>query len=133
MRRLPQKQDNTYVHRERDRRAFALLMALAACGLMLAGGFVHAARQHFVAVRYGYQNEELRREKKKLLEEQSRLLLAREQASNPTQLETSARSIGLQPLAPTQIGLNEKETSSATPPARLIPALAVSSARLTAR
>ena len=38
------------------------------CGLVLAGGFVFAAKQHFAAVQYGYEHETWRNERKRLLE-----------------------------------------------------------------
>jgi hypothetical protein len=98
MRRLPPNQPNFTIHREHDMRALGRLALLLFCGLVLAGGFVFAAGQHFAAVRYGYQSEALRRERTQLLEDQRRLLLAREEATSPTYLESAAREIGMQPL-----------------------------------
>ncbi len=103
MRRLPSTQQNSVVRRERDLHALARLALLLFCGLMLAGGFVFAAGQHFAAVRYGYRSEDLRRERARLLEEQRRLILAREEAATPARLESAAREIGMQPLQPAQI------------------------------
>src|SRR5256885_9372815 len=103
MKRVPPDHLNFKVHRERDGRSFSRLTLLLCCGLFLAGGFIFAARQHFAAVRYGYQSEELRRERGKLLEEQRRLLLAREQAANPSRLETAARAICMQPVQSAQL------------------------------
>lgn len=91
------------VHRERDSRALMNLALLLVCGLVLAGGFVFAAAQHFTAVQYGYKSEELRRERTRLIEEQRRLLLAHEQVTTPAQLENAARQIGMQPVQPAQI------------------------------
>ncbi len=104
MRRLPPNQPNYIIHRERDGQALVRLVALLCCGLVLAGGFVYAAGQHFAAVHYGYQSEALRREHARLLEQQSVLLLAREQAVAPARLETAARGIGMQPIAAAQVG-----------------------------
>jgi cell division protein FtsL len=103
MRRLPLNQPNSTITRERDGRALGRLAMLLFCGLVLASGFVFAAGQHFAAVRYGYQSEELRRERARLLEEQRRLLLAREEASSPVHLESAARELGMQPVQPAQI------------------------------
>lgn len=114
MRRLPQRQPNSMVHRERDSRALMNLALLLVCGLVLAGGFVFAAAQHFTAVQYGYKSEELRRERTRLIEEQRRLLLAREQATTPAQLENAARQIGMQPVQPAQI--NQTKSSDRTLP-----------------
>ncbi len=103
MRRLPPNQLNNAIHRERDKTALVRLLTLLLCGLMLAGGFVFAAERHFAAVHYGYQSEQLRRERTRLLEQQATLLLAREQAATPTRLERAAREIGMQPALAAQI------------------------------
>ena len=103
MRRLPPSRKNFTVHRERDMRALVRLSLLLACGLVLAGGFVYAAGQHFAAVQDGYKSEALRREQAKLLEEQRRLMLERQQATTPEHLGAAAREIGMQPIQPAQI------------------------------
>jgi len=103
MKRVPPYQTNNEVRRERDYKAHSRLALLLLCGLLLAGGFVFAAQQHFAAVRFGYESEALRREHAGLIEEQRRLHLAKEQASTPLRLEASAREIGLQPLHAAQI------------------------------
>jgi len=77
---------------------------LLGCGLVLAVGFVFAARQHFAAVQFGYQSESLRNERQLLLAEQQRLLLEKEQASAPARLESAARQLGLKPLKVGQVG-----------------------------
>ena len=104
MQRLPSKQLNTRVRRERDSRALSRLIMLLGCGLVLAVGFVFAARQHFAAVQFGYQSESLRNERQLLLAEQQRLLLEKEQASAPARLESAARQLGLKPLRAEQVG-----------------------------
>ena len=114
MKRLPLNQPNHTVHRERDRTALGRLGLLLLCGLVLTGGFVYAAGQHFAAVRYGYQTEELRRERSRLLEEQRRLILAREQATTPARLEQAARGIGMQQAQPGQIGVARSSSSTAS-------------------
>lgn len=124
MRRLPPDQPNFVVRRERDRRALARLVLLLCCGLMLSGGFVYAAGQRFSAVRYGYRSEELRRERERLLEEQRRLILAREQATSPARLESAALAIGMQSVRPSQVEASATRAQSAST------ALAVSSATL---
>jgi cell division protein FtsL len=127
MRRLPPDQPNFAVRRERDGRALTRLVLLLFCGLVLSGGFVFAAGQRFSAVRYGYKSEELRRERDRLLEEQRRLMLAREQATSPARLESAARAIGMQPVRPSQVEMGASR-DSAQPTASA--ALAVSSATL---
>ena len=95
MKRVPSKQRNSRIVHDRDPRALSRLALLLFCGLVLASGFVFAARQHFTAVQYGYQSEGLRRERDRLLQEQQDLLLKKEQASAPARLELEARELGL--------------------------------------
>ena len=104
MRRVPLVQSNARIYRDRDRRALSRLALLLVSGLVLATGFVFAARQHFAAVDYGYRTEALRLQREKLLEEKQQLLLKREQAFAPSQLATQARALGLKPLAASQLG-----------------------------
>ncbi|MGA9997876.1 MAG: cell division protein FtsL [Pyrinomonadaceae bacterium] len=127
MRRVPINQKNYVVHRERDLRVLARLAMLLLCGLFLAGGFVYAAGQHFTAVDYGYKSEKLRRERDQLLEEQHRLLLAREEAASPAQLESAAREIGMQQIQPSQLAQSES-VDGAGQQQRVAPALISSSA-----
>jgi hypothetical protein len=104
MRRVPSTQLNSRIHRDRDQRALSRLGLLLICGLVLAGGFVFAAQQHFAAVAYGYKSEGLRRERERLLEEKQHLLLKKEQAFAPARLATQARELGLKPLLASQVG-----------------------------
>ena len=117
MRRLPLNQPNFTIHRERDGRALSRLALLLFSGLLMAGGFIFAAGQHFAAVRYGYQSEKLRHEREQLITEQRRLLLEREEASTPARLEGEARKLGLQPVAPGQMGQTGVAQRSLTPTA----------------
>jgi cell division protein FtsL len=103
MRRFPEHQQNAKVRRSRDVTALSRLALLLFCGLVLAGGFVFAAKQHFAAVQYGYENENLRRERKKLTEENQRLELEKERATAPDKLEPAARKLGLKPARPGQM------------------------------
>jgi cell division protein FtsL len=109
MRRLPTQQRNARVRRERDFRALSRLALLLVCGLILAVGFVFAARQHFAAVHYGYESENLRTERQRLWVENQRLLLEKEQASAPERLESAARKLGLKPIEPGQVGVKTDE------------------------
>jgi hypothetical protein len=103
MQRLPSRQRNSKIHRQLDMRALWRLLSLLACGLMLAGGFVYAAQQHFNAVEYGYKSETLRLERDRLLSLRQQLMLRREQAYSPAKLEAAARDLGLKPLMPGQL------------------------------
>ena len=115
MNRHPLQHTNASVHRERDRPALLRLALQLGCALILASGFVFAARQHFAAVRYGYESETLRAEREKLLEEQERLILEKERASSPARLESAARRLGLRPLQPGQVGTRKPETERQLP------------------
>ena len=119
MRRVPSKQRNSTIHRDRDMRALSRLALLLFCGLALASGFVFAAQQHFAAVDYGYKSEELRHVRDRLLEEKQQLMLKKEQAFAPARLATQAREIGLKPLLASQVG-SQKASKGQLP---LAPAL----------
>ncbi len=103
MRRVPSKQRNSTIHRDRDMRALSRLGLLLFFGLVLASGFVFAARQHFAAVQYGYKSEALRSERDRLLAEQQILREKKEQAVAPARLGLQARELGLKPLLASQV------------------------------
>jgi hypothetical protein len=123
MRRVPSKQPNAQVHRDRDLRALSGLALLLFCGLVLAGGFVFAAQQHFAVVDYGYKSEGLRRERDALLAEKQHLMLKKEQAFAPARLAIQARELGLKPLLASQVGTQKASSRSQIPiaPALLTP------------
>ena len=103
IRRVPSKHRNAPVTREKDIEAFLRLALLLVVGLGLTCGFVYAGRQHFAALRYGYDTENLRREREQLAEQQRRLILQREEAASPVKLEQAAKRLGMQPLQAAQI------------------------------
>ena len=108
MKRFPEQQLNAKIRRTRDTTALSRLALLLFCGLVLAGGFVFAAKQHFAAVQFGYQHETLRTERKRLLEDNQRLALEKERATAPDRLEPAARRLGVKPARPGQIGKNPR-------------------------
>jgi len=120
MRRVPSKQRNSKIHRDRDVRALSRLALLLFSGLVLASGFVFAAQQHFAAIEYGYRSEGLRRERERLLEEKQQLMLKREQAFAPARLAIEARELGLKPPVASQVGTQKASGRSQLP---LAPAL----------
>jgi cell division protein FtsL len=103
MKRFPQQNFNHGVRREHDTRALKRQLVMLVCGLVMAGGFVVAAGQHFAAVRYGYDGEKLRAERARLLEEHQQLILQINAATAPASLDRAAREIGMQPARPSQI------------------------------
>lgn len=126
--RVPSKQRNFVIHRERDRAALKRLTLMLLGGLVLAGGFVFAAGQHFSALRFGYQGETLRAERARLLEQQQRLLLEREVAATPARLESAARGLGMHPVQSVQIdpAKRMKRTLAAAAPALITTAVPTS-------
>lgn len=116
VRRLPSKHRNAPVGREKDKDAFFRFGLLLVIGLVLACGFVYAGRQHFAALKYGYETENLRRERDQLAEARRRLTLQREEAASPVRLEQAAKQLGMQPLQAAQIdplrqGVNNSRTA----------------------
>ena len=111
MNRFPKQQSNAAVRRSRDVTALSRLALLLFCGLVLTGGFVFAAKQHFAAVQSGYTTESLRSERKKLIEENQRLALEKETVSAPSKLEPAARKLGLQPATAGQIATAQSSES----------------------
>ena len=103
VRRIPSRQRNARVARERDRGALLRLGLLLFCGLTLAGGFVYAGDQHFAALKLGYETENLRKVRNELAEDQRRFLLEREAAASPARLERAARQLGMQPMQAEQL------------------------------
>lgn len=103
MKRTRQQHQHSTLHRPYDKRALRQLALLFGCCVVLAGGFVQAASQHFAAIRCGYQSEDLRRERARLLEDQRRLLLTIERAAAPSRLERAARELGMQPVRSSQM------------------------------
>src|SRR2546429_5772656 len=103
VRRVPTKQRNASIKRERDQNLVIRLGLLLVCGLTLAVGFVYAAGQHFESLKLGYQTEDLRRVRDRLEAEHRRYILAREEAASPARLERAARQLGMQPMQPSQI------------------------------
>ena len=103
VRRLPSKHRNAPVGREKDKDAFFRLGLLLVVGLVLTCGFVYAGRQHFAALKFGYETENLRRKRDQLAEDKRRLTLQREEAANPARLEQLAKQLGMQTLQPAQV------------------------------
>ena len=120
VRRIPSRQRNARVVRERDRGSLLRLGLLLCCGLTLAGGFVYAGVQHFAALRLGYQTENLRKVRNQLAEERRLYLLEREAAASPARLERAARQLGMQTLQAGQIDplkrTVEKSAEKSSPP-----------------
>jgi hypothetical protein len=115
MKRLPPGQVNSRIHRERDLNALSRLVLLLFCGLALTCGFLFAAKQHFAAIQYGYKSQDLRREHERLVHEQRRLMLMKEEATSPVRLEPAARRIGLQPVQPAQLAVRKDEKQEQKP------------------
>jgi hypothetical protein len=103
MRRVPSRQRNAPIARERDRGALKRFSLLLIAGLALAGGFVYAGGQHFAALKFGFETEKLRNSLTEAREQQRRLTVAKEIATSPARLEQAARQLGMQPMQAGQI------------------------------
>lgn len=112
VRRIPSRQRNVRVVRERDRGALLRFGLLLICGLVLAGGFVYAGGQHFAALKLGYETQNLRRLRTELAQEQTRLMVEQQVAASPARLERAARQIGMQPMQAAQIDPLKRTVSS---------------------
>jgi cell division protein FtsL len=94
---------NNKISHERDLRTWWRCALGAMIGILVAVGFAVAAKQHFNALEASARNVEMQRERHRLKSEQKRLILEREAAASPAQLEKMARNIGLQNLSVRQI------------------------------
>jgi hypothetical protein len=93
----PDKQvHNARVRQPISARVFGWLTVVAIAGAIIAAGFVISARQHFEAVKIGYQSEELRRQSSQLEEERIKLQSELDRVSSEIQVEQRAKSMGLQ-------------------------------------
>ena len=114
VRRIPSRQRNARVARERDAGALVRFGLLLLCGLALASGFVYAGVQHFAALKLGYETENLRKVRSQLTEDQRRFVLEREAAASPARLERAARQLGMQPMQAAQIDPLKRTAKSST-------------------
>lgn len=105
MNRFPELQANAKIRRSRDVSALSRLALLLFCGLILAGGFVFAGKNHFAAVQYGYKSESLRRERSQLLQQNQQLSLEKQRISSPAMLEKAAAKLGLKAATAAQVGI----------------------------
>jgi len=103
MRRVPSRHRNAPVVRERDRGALKRFSLPLLAGMVLAGGFLYAGRQHFAALRLGYETEKLRKALTDAKDEQRRLSVQKEMAASPARLEQAARMLGMQPMQAAQL------------------------------
>ena len=112
VRRIPSRQRNARVVRERDPGALVRFGLLLICGLVLAGGFVYAGGQHFAALKLGYETQSLRKLRTDLAQEQDRLVVEQQVVASPARLERAARQLGLQPMQAAQIDPLKRTVSS---------------------
>jgi hypothetical protein len=89
------KINNSRVARPISSRVFRWLVLIAGAGTLLSAGFIMSARQHFDAVKIGYESEELRREALRLEEKRRQLELERAREASPAEVERRAKRLGL--------------------------------------
>lgn len=114
LRRIPSRQRNAPLARERDRGMLGRLAMLLVCGLVLAGGFVYAGVQHFAALKLGYETENMRKIRNSLVEDQHRFQLQHDTAVSPARLEQAARQLGMQPMQAAQIDPLQRAANTST-------------------
>lgn len=99
--------ENSPVARPVSRRVLAWLGIAVVAGVLLSGGFIISARQHFAAISLGYQSEELRRQSSQLEEKLRQLELEYSRAASPVEIEKRAQKLGME--------RPEKKTDETTP------------------
>jgi hypothetical protein len=65
------------------------------CGLTLAFGFFYAAKQHFSTIESSMKNSDMRKAKEKLMAEQRKLKVERDEVSSEAYIEKAGMKIGL--------------------------------------
>jgi hypothetical protein len=124
MKRLPVvPRRNQELRRDYDHAGLRRLVCWALGGMVLAAGFLFAAWQHYVAVRYGYDYQKVHLERRDLEATQLRLRADWERAMALPNLENKALESGLQPLQPSQIeiltaNIKAAQATSQAPPTR---------------
>jgi Tfp pilus assembly protein PilO len=98
MRRIAVNSVSEPVRRDRDAVSVHRCFSILVLSLVLVLGFFYAAQAHFSAHERGMENAKLRQQKQQLQVEQQRLLVARESALSPAELEKAARKLGLQTI-----------------------------------
>ena len=91
------------VRREADRQAECRLAFVVLTSMLLAGGFLLSAWQHFAALECQYQRQKLRGERSQLQFKFEQLKAERERVGTLDRLAQEARAIGLQGIQPQQI------------------------------
>jgi cell division protein FtsL len=111
--------DNSRLRREVDREKRRECFSLLGLGLLVLVFSMLFAWQHFQCLRYGYQIEELKKQRTTLQECNHRLQLEEAALANPQRIETLARTeLGLTSPEPRQvIPVGGLEPSSAESPA----------------
>lgn len=94
------------------------IVVVASFVLLFAAGAFHAASQHFRAIDYSMKNSRLKKQIDELRAEKRRLLLAKEVAMSPSEIDRTAKRLGLvrppsQNLDP--VRTSAKDTAEAAP------------------
>jgi hypothetical protein len=118
LRRLPTNNRKQQLKFETNRAILRRLLLFTLAGLILTGGFGHAVWQHFAALRYGYQMENLRQERTRLENQRQRLQAARADAVSLSNLESNPLAAGLQTMQGSQLEIAQKTGRTATPATR---------------
>jgi hypothetical protein len=83
------------VRRERAPMPWQYFLLSVVCGLVLAFGFFYAAKQHFSTIESSMKNSDMRKAKEKLVAEQRKLKVERDEVSSEAYIEKAGLKIGL--------------------------------------
>ena len=108
LKRLPTNTRNNELRFAPNRAVLSRLLLYMACGVLLSGGFLFAVWQHSAAVKYGYQFEQLRQERRHLEIERQQLQAARERVVALPNLEGAALAAGLRAMQGSQFEVAQK-------------------------
>ena len=83
------------VRRERAPIPWQYFLLSVVCGLILACGFFYAAKQHFSTIESSMKSSDMRKAKDKLMAEQRKLKVKRDEVSSEAYIEKAGMKIGL--------------------------------------
>ncbi len=106
---------------ERDPIPWRYCLLTLVCGVLLVGGFLWVARQHFSAIDYGIKNANLRQSKTNLEADQRRLFLTKEISLSPVEIKKTAQKFGLEDLRAGSIEMLRPKDESKNPDKKVIP------------
>lgn len=87
------------VRRERAPMPWQYFLLSVTCGLILAFGFFNVAKLHFSTIELSMKNSDMRKAKEKLVADQRKLRVERDEVSSEANIEKAGLKIGLHKLS----------------------------------